>query len=168
MKVSGYQIREQLHQFELKLKTLNNQFKDSLNKFEGETKPSPQSVDEQIVLAERAIGVLQEAQAKYNLQVTGDVGGQKMTLCMMVKCISGAGHREKMWREVAAPTKDRYSSRNEDERDPSKQYSKPQITPEVAAQIAGKAGKYAGQMRAAMATANSVIVDLELDPKLFE
>lgn len=170
MKITGYALRETIKQHELRRDTAAQSFDGSLKAFPKEDKPSPQSVVEQFLVAERAIAQLQVAQMRYNLAVTVQVAGESMTLAEAIKRVGGEGRSEKMWRSAAGPKKDRYGSyRDEDEIDPTKVRAVPTVTTAEAVKLATQAGKRAGAMRAAIATANATSIEIEgLFPALFE
>lgn len=128
----------------------------------------PQAVVERYLAAEAAVSRLQTAQAEYNLIVKITVDGVSITLSEAIKRIGGLGRAEKMWRSAAGPKKDRYAT-FEETRDPTKEHAKLTISATEAAYLASKVAKTAGRFRAAIATANTVEVDIiDLDPALFE
>lgn len=170
MKVTGYLLREKVREWELRRNMANEQFPASLKKFPGETKRTPAEVVGDFEKAEKAIAYLQAAQARYNLGVQVNVLGEVMTLCEAVKRIGGAGRAEALWRSAAGGKKDRYSSyRNDDEvRKADEVRAVATITQEDAAKQATRAAKYAGAMRAAIATGNATVVEMELDTAIIE
>lgn len=169
MKVTGYLLREKVREWELRRNMANEQFSASLKKFPDEVKRTPVEVVSDFEKAEKAIAYLQAAQARYNLGVQVNVLGETMTLCEAVKRIGGAGRAEALWRSAAGGKKDRYAYRNDDEvRKADEVRAVATITQEEAAKQATRAAKYAGAMRAAIATGNATVVDMELDTALIE
>lgn len=172
MKVTGYMLREAIKQHELRRDTASRAFDGSLKKFPDEEKEPPHKIIETFTHAEHAIAALQEAQMRYNLMVEvefdmPDRPKTRMTLAKAIKLVGGAGRVEKMWRSATSPKKDRY--RDDDEIDPTFIRAVPTITPSEAVKQATLAGKGAGALRAAIATANAVPIEIEsLSPALFE
>jgi hypothetical protein len=99
--VNGYQLREAIRKWELRRVTLANQFTDVLTAYPNEKKPKPEAVAEDLLVAENAVAQLQTAQQEYNLAVTVDVQGTKMTLAHAVKLIGGAGRPPAAGRRTA-------------------------------------------------------------------
>jgi len=178
MKVTGYLLREAIKQHELRRDTSAKAFDGSLKKFPDEEKDSPVEIVESFSKAEQAIASLQEAQMRYNLAVTVEIMGQgpyptdkvKMSLAKAIKLVGGAGRIEKMWRSATGPKKDRYGySGSDDEMDPTRIRAVATIKSADAIKQASRAGKVAGNLRAAIATANAELVEIEdLSPALFE
>lgn len=168
MKVTGYLFREAIKQHELRRDTAARSFKGSLKSFPDEKKEPPEAIVDAFLLAERKIARLQTAQARYNLTVTVDVLGEKLTLSEVIKSLGGLARAEKMWREAAGPKEERYGY-SEHERDPSKVLATVMIDQTKVLQLASAAAKRAGAFRAAMSIANTREIDIEnLDPALFE
>jgi hypothetical protein len=178
MKVTGYMLREAIKQHELRRDTAAKAFDGSLKKFPDEEKESPIELVESFSKAEQAIAALQEAQMRYNLSVKVEVMGQgnyptdkvRMSLAKAIKLVGGAGRVEKMWRSATGPKKDRYGGyRDDDEMDPTRIRAVATIKSSDAISQASRAGKAAGSLRAAIATANAELVEIEdLSPALFE
>lgn len=113
MQITGFQIREALKRWNLRLETADKQFKNSLWAFEGEQMIAPLEVGKNFKEADEAVARLENLQQRYNQKVEVDVLSKKMTLGLAVKMIGGAGRREKMWRLAATDTgRDRYSYRD--------------------------------------------------------
>ena len=168
MKTTGYGLREAIKFHKLRSDEAASSFDSTLKVFSGDTKELPQSVVERYLASEAAISRLQTAQSELNLIVKVTVDGGTVTLSEAIKRVGGLGRAEKMWRSVANPKKDRYST-FEDTRDPTREHAKPTISPTEASALASKVAKTAGRFRAAIATANTVEVDIiDLDPALFE
>lgn len=105
----------------------------------------------------------------YNLQVRVTVQGTEITLAAAVKMLGGAGRVAKMWREAVADKEDRYGYRNERERNKDTEIAQKRVPYDEALKEANKADGFAGALRAAIATGNATLVDIEgLDPALFE
>jgi hypothetical protein len=168
MNVTGYQLKEAIRRWELRRDGARQQFADTLWRFEGETKPSPDEVMKLYKDAETAIAVLQTAQAEYNLGVKVDVQGHTVALAGAIKRLGGAQRAEKMWSEATASKNSRYYY----DRDP-----RTKKTDEERAQAvlpldqlldrAAKAASFTGALRAAIAEGNSKEVEIaELDAAL--
>jgi len=169
MEVTGYTLRAAVHQHELRRDTALRAFTGSLRVFPGETKESPTDLMDQFSKAERAIARLQVAQMRYNLKVKVKVDGEEISLAEAIKLVGGLGRTEKMWKTATGPKEDRYSTRSEDQRDPSQVYSQPTISVTEAVRRTAAAGKKSGAMRQAIAIGNSQAVEVEdLETSLFE
>lgn len=168
MKITGYALREALKQHELRRDAASRSFNGTLKSFTDESKETPQAVMEVLRHAERCIARLQVAQMRYNLAVT--VPGGTMLLAEAIKLIGGIGRAEKMWRTVAGPKEDRYSSyHEEDVRDPTKIRASSTITVKEAVALAAATAKESSQLRESIAIANATSVEVEgLDASLFE
>ncbi len=165
MKVTGYQLREAIKRWQLRRDTAAAQFTDSLKAFPGEDKPDPREIMERLYTAESSIAVLQAAQARYNLSI---VISNDFSLHEAVKLVGGAGRREKMWRNVAAPQKNKYEI-NRDERDKDAVVARPTVSQGQAMELADQAAGSASFLRSAIAVANATERDLdELSAALFE
>lgn len=162
MKVTGYLLREAIRKWELRRDSAANMFNESLHKFDGEDKLSPDEVSARFTNAEESVSKLQEAQARYNLLVKVSVQNRNITLLEAVKRIGGAGRSEKMWRTATSPKKDPYSYRDNTERDNSKERAKSVLSTEEREDRAHKAAAFAGIVRAAIATGNGTEVDSEV------
>jgi hypothetical protein len=161
VKITGYALREAIKRWQLRRDTASNLFDASIRKFEDETKESPVEVMKQLSQAEQAIAALQEVQSRYNLEVP--VMG--MSLCKAIKLVGGAGRMEKMWRNVAAPIKDRYG-RDSDVRDKTQEVAKPTVSSREAAVLASDAARWAGSLRSGISVANAIEIDLEVNGDL--
>ncbi len=160
MKITGFLLREAIRRHELRRDTAVNQFDDSLSKFPGEDKRSPDSITEEFVAAEAAVAKLQAAQSAYNLRVEVDVLGEKMTLCEAVKRLGGAGRIEKMWRTAAGGKKDRYNSYNPDNvRREGETRAERTVSVDAAMHRARKLAAVASALRAEIARGNLRDVD---------
>ena len=111
--------------------------------------------------------MLFRSQAEYNLRVKVTVLDKRMTLSEAVKFVGGAGRAEKMWRSVAAPTKDRYGY-DRDTRDASAVVAQKTITTAEAADLAKRAARVASALREAIQVGNSTEIEFELESGLLE
>jgi hypothetical protein len=168
MKITGYQLREAIKQQSLKRDTIAASFTGTLKKFPEETKDAPKDVMQEFLLAELAVTQLQMAQMRYNLVVQVEVLGESMTLGEAIKRVGGSARAEKMWRTAANPKRDHYYGGDE-ERDPTKVRPVAALTAKELLRLAQGAAKQAGAFRAAIATGNAVVIDIEgLTSALFE
>jgi hypothetical protein len=169
MKTTGYALREALKQHELRRDTAARSFNGTLKKFPDETKEDPRKVVEQYLAAEKAVASLQTAQMRYNLGVTVEVAGEKMTLADAIKRVGGHARAEKMWRSASGPKEERYNSYDNDTRDPNQIRAVATLTANEATKLASAAAKKAGAFRQAIALGNAREFELEnLDASLFE
>lgn len=165
MKVTGYKFQHALRELAHTRDIAAGQFDDCLKVFPGESKLHPTTVMIRFQAAEAQIAKLQTAQADYNLQVQVRVLDQTMPLSEAVKLVGGAGRAEKMWRDVAAPKKDRYGS---DTRDTTSIVAQRTISTEEAAAEAKKAARWASALREAIQVGNATELEFQLDVALFE
>lgn len=174
IKLTGYALRAAIKEWELRRDFAVSQFTPSLKKFPGETKETPQEISARFLECETAIAGLQVAQARYNLQVmlqVGSVDGGTLSvpLAYAIKIIGGRGRLEKMWRSAASgeSTRNRYGT-DDDVRDPNQIRAQPTVDSQEAAELARKASKTASRIRQAIAEANGISIELEVDPSWFE
>ena len=167
MKVTGYMLREALKRWQLKRDSAVALFESSLKKFDDETKDPPALVMRAFMDAERAIAQIQAAQATYNGLIKVTVQDTVMSLNAAVKMLGGASRREKLWRDVATPSRSAYGY-NDGVRSKDQEVAKPTITQKDAAALAVEAGKYTSALRAAIAVANGNEVDLDISAGLLE
>ena len=167
MKITGYALRDALAEHQLRADTAAKAFNGTLKAFPEDKKDKPTEVVEQYLKAEHATSKLQVAQMRYNLAVTVDVLGEKMTLAEVIKRIGGPARVAKMWRSVGAPTE--RSGYSDDVRDPNQVRAVATISAAEASKLASVATKKASAFRQAIAVGNAREVELEdLDPGLFE
>lgn len=168
MKITGYKLQHTLRELAHRRDMAAARFPKSLWKFDDEEKATPVEVMGLYQKAEETIAKLQTAQGQYNQAITVTVLGEPMSLAEAVKRIGGAGRMEKMWRSMAAPKSDRYSMRDENERDTGVERAKRQVTEDEAAVNAQRAARFASALREAIQVANATEIEIELDPALFE
>lgn len=167
MKVTGYQLREAIKMQSARRDFAASNFADSLKAFPGETKLAPIDVMESLIGYERAIALLQVAQMRYNLAVRIEGQPSFTTLAQAIKLIGGVARAEKMWRGAATPKKaDRYSIRSDDERNKDTIIATPTVSRATAHEKATALAAYSAKLREAIATANAIAVELDLDAGL--
>lgn len=164
-KVTGFRLREAIKTWELRRNTASKQFEDARWLFEGESKPALDDLANAFVQAESAIARLQTAQARYNLAVEVDVQGQTMPLAAAVKMVGGAARLEKLWRETTqAPQQYGYGMQMIRTKDQER--ARPAVDVGTAVTRTEVAATRASALRHAIAMANSVEREVELDPTL--
>lgn len=170
MKITGYKLRHAIREADHVKNLAASQWDDSLTAFPDEYKSLPNVLMGKYVECEDALAALQLAQTRYNLAVTVEVLGAKMTLCEAVKRVGGAGRAEKMWRSAATgEKKDRYASHRDQVRNKDEVRAARTVTIDEALGYAKRAARFAAALREAIEVGNSAEVDIEgLDPKLFE
>jgi hypothetical protein len=167
MKVTGYQIREAIRQWELRRDAALRMFDDSLTFFEGDEKPNPVQVAERFQQADRAIATLQGYQTRFNLAL--EIKELGVNLGTAVRMVGGAGRLEKMWRSTVGKKKSRYAYLdNTLTRRANEETAKPVLSKEECLELASQAARDAGKLRAFIAAANATAVEIEADPTLFE
>jgi hypothetical protein len=167
MLVTGHKLTQAVKQWSLLSMALQSSFDGSLMAFPGDAVTQPQRIVADYLSAEAKIAALQTTQAAYNQTIQIDVEGMKMSLLMAIKLIGSVGRAEKMFRSVAAPAKDRYAIRSDNERDPSKIMAVPTISKAAALEEAKRHARFAGALRTAIAIGNAREIDMDLDPELF-
>jgi hypothetical protein len=172
MKTTGYKLRHAIREAEHVKNLAASRWDDSLHAFEDELafKATPSTLMAQYVECENRLAALQLAQTRYNLGVTVDVLGTKMTLCEAVKRVGGAGRAEKMWRSAAGgEKKDVYSRGRELTRSTDEVRAMRTISVDAALAEAKRAARFASALREAIEVGNSTELDIEgLDASLFE
>lgn len=170
MKFTGYRIRERLNALLIDHKIASDSFGGTLVYFDEDGQgESPDSVADRFAEAERRIAALQAVQARYNLSVTVEVLGQKMTLCEAIKRVGGAGRLEKMWRPATSTLRGvDWRGTPTLKRSKDDVVAKRALSPEDCGKRAVKAARYAAALRAAVAQGNTIELDLDCDPSLLE
>lgn len=168
MHVTGTELRDAIHRRELRLDANLQEYADSLYKYDNEDKPSPLSVFEKIDAEELAIAQLQTVQTRFNLSVTVEVGGKRISLCEAVKSVGGAGRNEKRWRAVITKDSQRNAFTDRNTRDPNMQFAKKQVTPEDALRLADYHAQRASTLRNVIALGNAQKIDLDFDANLLK
>jgi hypothetical protein len=165
VKVNGYALRAALTEARLRLDAVSRMFKDSVMAFPGEEKPSPKSLDEEIVGLDDLISEIETAQATYNLKVRAG----EMPLIRAVKLVGPRGRNAKLWREAAAPSHERYGGGYyEHTRDKDSIVAAPQIDRRAALDIANTKASQLAALRAAIATANATPVEIDISESASE
>ncbi len=169
MKITGYKLQHTLRELHHRRDIAASQFDAGKAAFADEDKPTAKQAFDRYRAAEAAIAGLQTAQSRYNLAITVEVQGRKLSLAEAVKLVGGAGRMEKMWRSIAVQKKDRYGFDNDEVRDAGSIRAKATVTVDEAAGYAQKAARFASALREAIQVANATAVEIdELDPSLFE
>ena len=169
MQVTGYVIREAIKRRELRRATLATQAKQSLWRFEGDSKLGADEAMFELAKSEKDIALLQTYQDRYNLAVNLSVKGEEMTLSQAVKLVGGAGRVEKQWRDFATDTGkrgygDESLTRTKDEERATRTLSVMECLTR-----SNTAAGFAGNLRAAIAEANAKKIEFnELDASLFD
>lgn len=164
MKITGYALREALKQQELMKSAAEGEFKDTLSYEEGTDPVQPQTVVAAFEAAELAISKLETAQALYNLTVSVAFEGQNISLLSAIKLVGFLGRIEKMWKgAITNPVSEH--PYYDDKRKPRKRT----VSSQDAIALTKAYGKKCNALRAAIAVANGVEIDIpDLDPALFE
>lgn len=170
--INGYKLQHALRELESAREVAAQQFSANILQFESQDdKQYLPDVFARFTALENKIAQVQCAQASYNLAVTVDVLGQKMSLHKAVKLVGGAGRAEKMWRTVVKggeQTNNRYFSQ-ETSRTKENEYAKRSISVADALAHAKHAAKLASALRQAIQLGNAVSANLEgLDPSTLE
>lgn len=168
MKLTGYQIQHLAREKTTLIETLVSQFRARTKVFPGDPEPHLEALGLQIQKEETALAKLQTIQTRYNLRVEVSVEGVTMPLAEAVKSVGGAGRLEKIWRDLAAPRKDRYSL-DRDERQEGTVVAKAAVSSEEALVLSKKAAKRASALREAIQIGNATAIAFDNVPdSLFE
>jgi hypothetical protein len=167
MKTTGYALREAMKNHTLNKEVAEGDFTPSLKHTEGEDpKALPKEVFQAFLKADMALAKLEEAQVRYNLAVRLDFNGQNITLLDAIKRVGILGRVEKMWKgTIANPV----AASNYFDEPENKVKAKRTLPASEALALTKMYGKQASSLRASIAAANAVVVDIEdLDASLFE
>jgi hypothetical protein len=167
-KITGYQLREAIKNWELRKNTAQKQFQESMWIFEGDTKASLEELADAYLKAEQAIARLQTLQAQYNLAVAVEVQDRAMTLCQAVKLIGGAGRLEKMWRDAATGSQQHYGYAQMMVRQKDQEFAKRAVNATDAVVRTTSAARFASALRNAIALGNTRELELEVPAELLE
>lgn len=160
MKLTGYKIKEKLKELGLKRNFLKAEFDNSLFIFEGSEKPDPIALGEEYATVERQIAQLQTIQTRYNLEVEIEVLGKTICLLEAIKLIGGIDRSFMLWKSASEDNPwEAYSAKV---RDKDKEYGQRTISKRDAMDKTEAAAKYASALRAAIAEANAIEVDIEV------
>jgi hypothetical protein len=167
-KITGYQLREAIKNWELRKNTAFKQFQESMWIFAGEEKTPLDELANTYARAEQAIARLQTLQAEYNLAIQVEVQGQAMTLCQAVKQVGGAGRLEKMWRDAATGAQQHYGYAQMTVRQKDQEFAKRAVNPVDAVARTTSAAKFASALRNAIALGNTRELELDVTTELLE
>lgn len=167
MKVTGFTLSAEIQRHEIARDAASEKFKESVRVFPGEIKPTPASVDDEIVKHDRAVAMLQAAQARFNAEVEVE---PDVSLAEAIKVLGVALRRAKRWRLIAAPEKrERYYREDPSEvRAKDNVYAQPAVTREEAAKLAADALAQVQRLRSQIAIGNAKEIDLPVNPVLFD
>jgi hypothetical protein len=179
MEVSGYQIREAMNRFELRAKTAEQQFKESLYAFEGDEVVNPTKIADTFQWSQEAVCALQVLRSRFNLQTKVSVVGvpiyKQISLALAVKLVGPADRLAKMWRDAITHNgRDRWSMTNTLQRTKDSVYAKRTISIEQINKFADQASSVATALRSAIAEGNAQKIRIGEGteftnlPKLFE
>jgi hypothetical protein len=169
MKVNGYELREAIKRWTLKRDSLLSQFPEVLTKFPGDMVPTPGEVAAQLLEAERAICQLQGAQQVYNNGATVKLAdGQVVTVSVAVKYQGGLARLEKLWKSAGVAHKHYSYESPRTTRDPNMVHAERQVSYQEATNQALAIARQIGDLKIAVAEANAVPRELDLEPRLFE
>lgn len=147
MKVTGYQLMDRIETLRELAQTINGQFTGSLFRFQddAEAKPDPRDLMQRYLEAEKRVAMLQKAQADYNVRVTVDVLGERMSLQQAVKLIGSATRIKNNWLAASknSPETNSYSSYHELVRDKDNVYAQRVVGIEECLQLSGAAADLA-------------------------
>lgn len=162
MQINGYILRDALQRWDRKRTLATKMFPSSFYKFEGDSKPSPNTIMEQFLEADRNYARIQEIQQRYNSFVTVTIQDETISLSLAVKLISGAGRAEKMWANSIELKSKRYSYDDDVETTRSKDtiYANRTMSEEACLEKAEQASRNASNLRTAIAQANATSVSL--------
>lgn len=162
MLYTGYALQTKIRTLKVEVDSYASQFENGKAKFQDEDKPTCWEAFKNFKQAEEELATVQTLQCMYNQRVYVTVQGVRMTLAKAVRLVGGAGRAEAMWRNIVAPKKDRYGSRDGLVRSANETHADPTYTMDQAKEQAKKTSTYASALRQAIQEANATQV--ELDP----
>src|SRR4051812_22923035 len=98
MKLTGSKIREEIKILSAQLSAMGDEFTDSLNYFDNETKPDPKSIADKILSLEKKLGIWQAAQKHYNVAVSFDFNERTISLQEAINIVGGFARVSKLWK----------------------------------------------------------------------
>lgn len=169
MKVTGYMILDRIEALQERTRLLEDQFEPALFRFrnESDSRPDPRELLRDYERCERKIALLQEAQARYNLQVSVTVAGETMTLQRAVKLIGTMGRIRNLWQEAVEEAESPYLRPRRRQRDRDAEYAERMVSVTECLRLAEEAGRLATAFKQAVRAGNATEVDLDMDPEVF-
>lgn len=171
MKVTGYQLMDQIEVLREQAQTINGQFTGSLFRFAEATeeKPDPRELMKAYVECERKVALLQAAQAAYNVRVNVEALGEQMLLQQAVKLIGSANRVKNNWLAASknSPDNNSYSSYYEMVRDKTNEYAQRVVSMEECLRLSKASSDFATALKQAIRAGNATEIELELDPSIF-
>jgi hypothetical protein len=169
VRVNGFKLQQRIRELSDMRDVYGRQFTDGRFRFEDEKKRTPDEAMQLLNETERKIVELQLVQAEFNMTVKVDVDGREVPLMFAVKMVGALGRMGKMWRVASKGNEDRYRyNQFEMERERDKDYAVPALTMDEYAARAREAGARAAKYREAIALGNATILEMDVDPGLFE
>ncbi len=121
MKVTGYQIKQSVEQFEITKSALEEELEAVQIGFRKDAKRTVKEVADELELVERNIAKLQSAQITYNEAVKVWIDGEQVSLTYAIKVSGPAGRSESRWKKLSK-VRER-NSYGSTEREPGKEYT---------------------------------------------
>lgn len=158
MKINGFKLQLILKQLNSTRDLVQAQFPETLWRFEGESKASPDEVAAQFQKLEVKLAKAQTAQVLFNTRVFCEVMGERMTLAEAVKRIGGAGRYERLWKQCVKKKDTPRWARSDDaekKREKDATYAAPTITSVEILQRVKKASQQLAALKEAIAIGNA-------------
>ena len=172
MKVTGYQLMDQIETLREQAQTINGQFTGSLFGFAEATeqKPDPRTLMKDYADCERKVALLQAAQATYNVRVTVDVLGEPMLLQQAVKLIGSANKVKNNWLAASKNSQDKnsYSNYYDLVRDKTNEYAQRVVSIDECLRLSKEASDFATALKQAIRSGNAAEVEVDIDPSVFQ
>jgi hypothetical protein len=169
MNVNGYGLREAIREWTVKKELAEQAFNKSLYVFPGDKGSDPNEVWGEYRAAELNIAKLQSAQNEYNLKVTVAIGGENITLCEAVKRVGAISRFVTLWKKALskeAMEKHAWESKSALIRNKDDIVAEKKVTDETCQKAIVDLKKSENVLRAAIATANAIFIELTLDAGL--
>ena len=175
MKITGFQMMDRMEVLREQGQIATKQFVRSLFRFEAEQdKPDPRDLMQTFADNERKIALLQTAQAQYNVLVQVEVDGETMPLQQAIKMYGSVKQIKQNWQTAAKPdptegTKPRYYSDSDfTTRQSGNEYAERVVSMDECKTLALNAANLALALKQAIRSGNAAVVELEIDPSVWE
>lgn len=161
MKVTGSQLRNALSAAKSRVKLADVEMAESTFAFDGETK-APLEKETALADAEDRLARLESAQQAFNQATLVVIEGQNYPLAYAIKRVGVEGRMAKLFRELIAPKKERYSYHDPKVRDTDKVFAKMTITRDQALERHLHHERLAMECRNAISNGNQQEFETEL------
>jgi len=155
MNVTGHRLQSLVREIEACIEGQRRMFEENIQYFEDEkaNHVDPLKIGERLSAMNALLTLVQTQQAAYNLSVTVEVLGKKISLAQAVKLVGLAGGEEKMWREAVSLKRDRYGEMTRKNKD--EVLAVRAIPYDIAVRCVRRAAQWVNALRLAIAQGNT-------------